>query len=268
MDNEELAELEPLSRLLFIYLWMLADREGRLEDRPKRIAAQALAYDRTADVGSMLDSLQRAGFITRFTANGIACIQIVSFHKHQNPHVREAASELPCMEQSTSKVVPDTDQGKVEPSPRSPDPGSRIPDSPSLIVGSVATATDTPPPKKKQKAIETRLPEDFGVSNRVMEWAKKKGFDRLPEHLEAFRSKAKAKGYTYVDWDEALMNAIREDWAKLRVTQGYAAIATTTVPSRPGVDPALAKCIADSLTCKGPPPEIRSRMKQLAGARR
>ena len=39
MANEELAELEPLSRLLFIYLWMLADKAGRLEDRPKRIAA-------------------------------------------------------------------------------------------------------------------------------------------------------------------------------------------------------------------------------------
>ena len=37
MANEELAELEPLSRLLFIYLWMLADKAGRLEDRPKRI---------------------------------------------------------------------------------------------------------------------------------------------------------------------------------------------------------------------------------------
>jgi hypothetical protein len=31
MENEELAELSPLTRLLFIYLWMLADREGRLE---------------------------------------------------------------------------------------------------------------------------------------------------------------------------------------------------------------------------------------------
>ena len=54
MDNDDLAELAPLTRLLFVYLWMLADREGRLEDRPKRIAAQALPFDRNVDAGAML----------------------------------------------------------------------------------------------------------------------------------------------------------------------------------------------------------------------
>jgi len=32
--NELLPEIELLGRLLFIGLWLLADREGRLEDRP------------------------------------------------------------------------------------------------------------------------------------------------------------------------------------------------------------------------------------------
>lgn len=95
MDNEELAELGALHRLLFIYLWMLADREGRLEDRPKRIAAQALPYDRSADVGEMLDDLCSAGFIARYTASGKSCIQIVSFSKHQSPHGTEKDSDLP-----------------------------------------------------------------------------------------------------------------------------------------------------------------------------
>ena len=35
--NEFLAEMPCEVRLLFIGLWTLADREGRLEDRPKRI---------------------------------------------------------------------------------------------------------------------------------------------------------------------------------------------------------------------------------------
>ena len=95
MDNEELAELGPLTRLLFIYLWMLADREGRLEDRPKRIAAQALAYDRAADVPAMLDDLQCHGFIKRYVSGGVACIQITGFSKHQNPHGTEKNSALP-----------------------------------------------------------------------------------------------------------------------------------------------------------------------------
>ena len=68
MANERLAELPPEARLLFIYSWMLADREGRIEDRPKRIAAQALPYDRDVDVDDLLCQLANAGFITRYPA--------------------------------------------------------------------------------------------------------------------------------------------------------------------------------------------------------
>lgn len=141
MDNDELAELEPLTRLLFIYLWMLADREGRLKDQPRRIAGKALPYDRTADVDSMLEDLQRGGFIKRYTSHGLACIQIIAFHKHQTPHVREAASDLPGPEQGTTKAVPATDLdndrteiGGAGSSPRSPDSG--FSDSGSLIPDS------------------------------------------------------------------------------------------------------------------------------------
>lgn len=95
MDNEDLADLDPLTRLLFIYLWMLADRDGRIEDRPKRIAAQALPYDRTADVEKMLADLHAAGFIHRYEAAGFAVIQIVTFLEHQTPHGTEKDGVLP-----------------------------------------------------------------------------------------------------------------------------------------------------------------------------
>ena len=38
--NEDLCEIEPLGRLVLIGLWCVADREGKLEDRPKRIKAE------------------------------------------------------------------------------------------------------------------------------------------------------------------------------------------------------------------------------------
>ena len=38
--NELLAECEPLARILFEGLWCEADREGRLEDRPRRLKAE------------------------------------------------------------------------------------------------------------------------------------------------------------------------------------------------------------------------------------
>lgn len=92
--NDGLVELPFEVRLLFIGLWTLADREGRLEDRPKRIRAQIFPYD-NVDVDKALDQLQAAGFVVRYEAEGTRCLQVVNFVKHQMPHHKEAASELP-----------------------------------------------------------------------------------------------------------------------------------------------------------------------------
>ena len=133
---------------------MLADKSGRLEDRPKRIAAQALPYDRTADVEVILNELQRGGFIVRYTADGIACIEICAFAKHQSPHVRESESELPG--QGTTKAAPQHNLGSAEASPRSPDSGFRIPDS--LIPECGAKAPHTLP-EKFLEVIKSKRPE-------------------------------------------------------------------------------------------------------------
>lgn len=61
----------------------------------------------------------------------------------------------------------------------------------------------------------TLINPDFGISERVRTWATDKGHTRLDERLEDFIGKARAKAYTYVDWDDAFMNAIRADWANL-----------------------------------------------------
>lgn len=72
------------------------------------------------------------------------------------------------------------------------------------------------PTSKNSKGRKTGIPDDFGISERVRVWAAKEGFRDLEKHLEAFVRKANAKGYEYVKWDDAFMEAIREDWAKLR----------------------------------------------------
>lgn len=69
--------------------------------------------------------------------------------------------------------------------------------------------------KKSPKATTTPLPAEFAVSDRVADWARDKGHTRLAEHLEYFIGTCRAKGYRYIDWDEAFMNAIRSNWAKL-----------------------------------------------------
>ena len=161
MDNEDLAELDGLTRLLFIYLWMLSDREGRLEDRPKRIAAQALPYDRTADVDQMLFELAKAGFIERYEAQGVKVIQVLNFSKHQTPHVREADSELPCLVSSTTKAVIKHNLGDADSSPRSPDsliPDSLIPDSNMAKTGDADLSISSQP--ADANGVQTSQPKD------------------------------------------------------------------------------------------------------------
>ena len=92
--NESLAELPCETRILFIGLWTLADREGRLEDRPKRIRAEIFPFD-TFNVESMLNELQSFKFLARYEIDGIRFIQITNFVKHQDPHYKEKASEIP-----------------------------------------------------------------------------------------------------------------------------------------------------------------------------
>src|ERR1700743_2451241 len=92
--NDVLAECEPLARLLFVGMWTTADREGRLEDRPRKIKAEVLPYD-SCDADLLLNQLNDNGFILRYEVDEKKYIQILNFTKHQNPHVKEALSIIP-----------------------------------------------------------------------------------------------------------------------------------------------------------------------------
>ncbi len=92
--NEDIIELPYEARLLFIGLWTLADREGRLENRPKKIKMSLFPAD-DINVAEQLDNISKFGFIELYNADGIDVIHIVNFVKHQNPHGLEKDSELP-----------------------------------------------------------------------------------------------------------------------------------------------------------------------------
>lgn len=92
--NETIADLSPHARLCFIGLWTLADREGRLEDRPKRIKLGTFPFEEV-DIQSLLTVLENAGLIRRYRIDGEAFIVIPKFSKHQHPHQNEPPSVLP-----------------------------------------------------------------------------------------------------------------------------------------------------------------------------
>ena len=103
--NEELVELSFSTRLLFIGLWTVADREGRLEDKPKKIKMALFPAD-DLDVNSALNELQNSGFISRYNIDNVQYIQILAFSKHQNPHIKEPASTIPAPCKHSASTVP------------------------------------------------------------------------------------------------------------------------------------------------------------------
>lgn len=112
--NESLASLHPLTRILFEGLWCHADREGRLEDRPRRIKAEVLPYD-DHDVDEGLNDLQRCEFILRYRNCKSSYIQIVNFTRHQNPHVKEPASTIQAPDEPGASTVQAPDEHRSDP---------------------------------------------------------------------------------------------------------------------------------------------------------
>lgn len=106
----------------------------------------------------------------------------------------------------------------LKPVARTPEAGSSKPLKPTSDEPSV----NHHEPSERVRAGRSRatakapLPADFTISAAVMKWAATKGFSKLPEHLEAFKLKAAAKGYVYANWDSAFMSAVHDDWAGLR----------------------------------------------------
>lgn len=104
-QNEELVELPFVTRLLFIGLWTIADRAGRLEDKPKKIKMGLFPAD-NIEVEDSLFELAAKDFILRYEIDGIKYIQILAFEKHQNPHKDEKASTIPAPCKHDASTVP------------------------------------------------------------------------------------------------------------------------------------------------------------------
>ena len=97
--DEDLAELPFQTRLFFAGMWCLADREGRLEERPKYLKAMIFPYDKV-DPEKELETLEKPKknglpFVQKYEVDGKGYLQILSWERHQSPHHTEKDSVLP-----------------------------------------------------------------------------------------------------------------------------------------------------------------------------
>lgn len=203
--NELLGVADPFITLLFESLWCLADREGRLEDRPLRIKAETFPYRENMDINGYLTELARMGFIVRYVVDGSALIQIVNFKKHQTPHKTEKYSVLPawngeivdtCGFQETTVKYTLNNEKKTEPLP----PDLLIPDSFNLIPDSIKPQADKAQAPKFDFAKELK---ELGASDEGiktwMEVRKKKKAVNSEIALEAFKREADKAGLSIED---------------------------------------------------------------------
>ena len=238
-SNDDLAKLAPLTRLLFAGLWTLADREGRLEDRPARIKAQVLPYD-ACDVNQMLDDLaESSAFLLRYRVANVSYIQILNFKKHQNPHAKEAASTLPEPEiPELAPAIPERaglvldslnltpDSLNPEPLTLNPEPGtveqnfSTSPQGSTLSRGRAKTKKHASP-NGAANSLGTRLPKDWQLPKDWGEWALTERPDFTEQKVrtvaEIFADHWHAKpgsGGRKLDWQATWRNWVRTQWDK------------------------------------------------------
>ena len=101
-DEDLVESCNHQTRMFYVGLWLYADREGRLEYRPKYLKAEIFPYE-TADVPKMVDKLANPNiedkpekvFLRLYQVENKKYIQIIEFLKHQNIHHTEKPSKFP-----------------------------------------------------------------------------------------------------------------------------------------------------------------------------
>lgn len=206
VTSERLAGLSFEAETLFYRLLVCADDFGRFDARPIIIRSRAMPLRDVclSSVSQWVDELRASDLLTVYEVNGKPYLQL---HRWEQ-RTRAAKSKFP--DPPTSAPVEtktcEKNDGQVSDERLSTD------SQPSPEVR--GTRYEERGTRVARKTRKTPIPADFGISERVAKWAESKGHDRLTERLEQFIGAAKARGYEYADWDEALMNAIRDDWAK------------------------------------------------------
>lgn len=203
-----------------------------------------------SDIGKWLAACEAAALVRVYPGSGgEQFLQLLDF----NQQVRAKKSKFP--DPLSECVAPATQM------PSTGDASAHL--GVSVVVSESVGGDEAREARTPTRSRKTSMPEGFGVSDRVRAWAAEKGFGRLDEHLEAFKAKCQAKGYTYSEWDSAFMEAIREDWAKLRGRGPNGAAPPPDQQTPRGPDPELERIKAH----KGTPPPAHIRA-QIADALR
>jgi hypothetical protein len=195
LTSSRIDELDPPAEVFYRRLLSKCDDHGLYDARPAILRASLfpLRIDRVreADCSRWMAACQKAGLIVLYSHDGRPYLQVLN--------TRWAARSEP-----------------KYPLPPSVNSCTQVQTLVPVVVDVVVSESVVDKPAKPARSpTKVAMPEGFCLSDKVRAWAEEKGHWRLEDHLESFKAKCAANGYKYVDWDAALMNAIRDDWAKL-----------------------------------------------------
>lgn len=241
--NDDLAENDPLGRLLFIGLWTLADYKGDLKWKTKRIKTQLLPYDE-CDVEALAINLDKSGFVRFYSDGENIYIRVLNFDRHQNPHLNEKkkGSDVPEYTDELRQLIDlkgltiNRDKSGSVPEGSASNPADScflIPDSRSLIPDS-----NTPPNPPEGEADS---PE------------KKTGKPATKEKPTKQKTQSKASDFDWSQWPELPDQQILFDWFAMRkekrakvsqtVVDTFGREVTKAVQHGFTVDAVMAECV-------------------------
>jgi hypothetical protein len=215
LSSERVDLLDAPAEVFYRRLMSKVDDHGLYDARPSilRASLYPLRVDRVreADILRWLAECESARLIALFAHNVEASSSRWITVATLAPGVKAG---LAALEKPYLKMLDTRWQVRAEAKfPLPPDNNCKQPESPVHL--DVVVDVDVVDAGKKRRKQKTPLPDDFCISDRVRVWGQKNGIFNLDRHLEDFISKCRAKDYQYVDWDEAFMNAVRNDWARI-----------------------------------------------------
>lgn len=204
LTSERVAALDWPAEVFYRRLHSIVDDYGRHEAGQQLLRAKCYPLQtdsvRVADIARWMAACQKSGLVLVYGVNGKQYLEVCDFKQQQR--TASKCPDPPALDGDCESLL--AIDSKCEQVPTNAHLG--------VVVSVSEGVVDSP--RKRGKQPKVSMPEGFGISARVQAWATEKGHTRLPERLEHFIGKCRANGYTYADWDEGFMGAIRDDWAK------------------------------------------------------
>lgn len=241
IEDEKLGELDPLHRLLFLCLWLIADDYGNLRANPKWVHAQVFPYDEKTDVGAIRDALAtltRLGFLDSYSVRGQSYYHVHNWDKHQKvdrPGKRHcpAYEDREIDENFNDVGVIREGHARATRGPRGNDATDLDQEGDQEREREIARASQT----KNQTHIQnfkssfadpTRAPDSLEFDVESIEFCKRHALD-IKEEWESCRDYRRGRGETREDW-----NAEFRSW--LKKARNFKSKKEEEKPVRRGID--------------------------------